>query len=261
MREEPFSNSPRNQECVSPWSRFRRLFLRLVADDDGVEATCHRASSSTGAKTATESLPSTTPPWPPIHPSQRGSRGVFSGLCLHRDLPLSLHDACAVAEPAVAHVTVCPRDSFGGDCAGTGLRVRLGSSPLPRTWWWWWTTSRLRLQALYGCPCQAHHLILRVPTPLISCAQKVQNAAAWDQRCRDGNEADLLAAPDGTLAATLLARDATVDVPLNRVGIKRPCEPEHSTSTSASPALWCIIAIVFRAVASPPVRLGPIAPE
>lgn len=41
MREEPFSNSPRNQECVSPWSRFRRLFVRLVADDDGVEATCH----------------------------------------------------------------------------------------------------------------------------------------------------------------------------------------------------------------------------
>jgi hypothetical protein len=50
VRAEPFSNSPRNQEWVSPWSRFRRLFVRLVVDDDGMEATCHRASSSTGAK-------------------------------------------------------------------------------------------------------------------------------------------------------------------------------------------------------------------
>lgn len=67
------------------------------------------------------------------------------------------------------------------------------------------------------CPCQAHHLILRVPKPLISCAQKVQNAAAWDQRCRDGKEADLLAAPDGTFAATLLARDAAVDTPITEL--------------------------------------------
>ena len=38
--------------------------------------------------------------------------------------------------------------------------------------------SRPRLQALYGCLCQAHHLILRVPTPLILCARNLENAAA-----------------------------------------------------------------------------------
>lgn len=45
----------------------------------------------------------------------REAGGVFRGLCLHRDIPLSLHDTCAVAEPAAARVTACPKDSCWGE--------------------------------------------------------------------------------------------------------------------------------------------------
>lgn len=103
-----------------------------------------------------------------------------------------------------------------------------------------------------------------MPTPLISCAQNVENAAAWDQRCRDGNEADLLAAPDGTFTATLLVRDAAVDTPPTNRGYASLTIDTGLTIDIGIPrssALWCIIVVMFRAVASPPVRLRPIAPE